>query len=374
MSVLNRASEAPVPLPLPRLVSNQAQALSLIASHGADIAVFLPALEHVDAASGHWRIGFNYGVTQALRQSASFCAELEWAGASVRLHLPPNALSAWIGARLPELSSAPMPSVLQAAALETLLMEAVNALAVVASAGPPSVRPEIGSNSLPHAWTLVIKARDSERVVLAVLEMDELGMMLLAGVLGQMPVGINSDVIAESMPLTLRAEIGTAGLLASDLRTLSSGDVILFDENLVGPQGELWLCLLTGQGVRVRAEQSSYLVTQGWTTLMTENTTPAADTPEVQTLDVEAEPLDVEAELLNIDAVPVRLTFDLGDRNMTLAEVRTLQPGVIFDLQRPLVDGPVMIRANGALIGSGTLVEIDGTIGVCVAKLGKSRT
>lgn len=76
-------------------------------------------------------------------------------------------------------------------------------------------------------------------------------------------------------------------------------------------------------------------------------------------------------EPLDVDAIPVRLTFDLGERTLTLAELRRLQPGETFDLQRPLADGPVMIRANGALVGTGTLVELDGRVGVTIGTLGK---
>lgn len=356
MHALNVASAPSATLP--RLTVNQAQALSLIALHGEDIAVTLPPLEGDDALTGSWRIRLTYGAPQALGQAASLRTDLDWAGAAVRLHLPPAALSAWIDTRLPDLSSAQLPPALQAAALETLLAEAVNALAAVSSGGPPRVKPESGSVPLAHVWTLAIRAQVSGHTVLAMLEMDELGLMLLAGLLSKVPVSANSEVDAESMVLRLRAEIGAAKLPASGLRVLAPGDVILLDEYLVGAQGEFWLSLPTGQGVRVRAEQSSYLVTQSWTTLMTENPTLTEDVS--------------DSEPLNVDAIPVRLTFDLGDRNMTLAEVRSLQPGVIFNLQRPLADGAVMIRVNGALVGSGALVEIDGQVGVCIATLGKS--
>ena len=354
---MNLASAQPAILP--RLTSNQAQALSLIAVHGADFAVTLPPLDGADAPAESWRLGLTYGAPDALRQAASFRTDLEWAGVAMRLHLPPNAVAAWINGRMPELASAELPATLQAAALETLLAEAIAALSAISSGGPPRIVSEMGAASLPHAWTLAARAQATGDLVLAVLETDELGLMLLAGLLSKAPASVNPDIDAESMVLRLRAEIGAAVLPALALRALASGDVVLLDEYLIGPQGEFWLGLPAGQGLRVRAEQSSYLVTQGWTTLMTQNPTPTGDVPD-------GEPLDT-------DAIPVRLTFDLGDRSMTLAEVRKLQPGVIFDLQRPLADGAVMIRANGALIGSGALIEVDGQVGVCIATLGRGR-
>jgi len=74
-------------------------------------------------------------------------------------------------------------------------------------------------------------------------------------------------------------------------------------------------------------------------------------------------PAQAEATL-DTDQIPVRLTFDLGEREFTLAQLRSLHPGCTFDLERPIADGPVMVRANGLLLGSGRLVDIDGRIGV----------
>lgn len=342
---------------LPRLTASQAQALTLVAIHGADLRVALPALEGAETAPGAWRLGLTPGAPQALRQAASHRADLEWAGAALRLSLPPDALAAWTDARLPDLGPGDLPEALRAAALETLLAEAVAALSPVSAGGPVRVLAEPRDAALPHAWTLAARAEARGETALAVLESDDLGLMLLAGLLGRVPPDAAGAIDASVLPVRLRAEIGRAGLPAAELRALDAGDVILLDEYLVGPEGELWLGIPQGQGLRVRAEHSSYLVTQGWTSLMTQTVPPEEDAPS-------AEPLDV-------DAVPVRLSFDLGDRAMTLAELRQLQPGAVFDLQRPLTDGPVMIRANGALVGTGELVDVDGRIGVRVGTLGK---
>ncbi|MGB3705731.1 MAG: type III secretion system cytoplasmic ring protein SctQ [Castellaniella sp.] len=342
---------------LPRLTANQAQALTMVAIHGADLRVELPAPDGVDAVPGAWRLSLAPGAPDALRQAASYRADLEWAGAALRLSLPPATLSAWVDARLPDLGAGELPEVLRAAALETLLAEAAAALSPASPGGPVRVLAEPREGVPPHAWTLAARAEARGETGLAVLEADDLGLMLLAGLLSRVPPG-GSDACDEStLPVRLRAEIGCADLPTSDLRALGAGDVVLLDQYLVGPEGELWLGIPQGQGVRVRAEHSSYLVTQGWTSLMTQTVPSAEDTPP-------AEPLD-------IDAVPVRLTFDLGDRVLSLAELRQLQPGALFNLQRPLADGPVMIRANGALIGTGDLVDVDGKIGVRVGTLGQ---
>lgn len=357
MDAMNSANLQPAALP--RLSANQAQGLTLVATHGADLSVTLPALEGADAAPGAWRLGLTAGVPHALRQAASLRADLEWAGAALRLSLPPDALNAWAAARLPELDPGDLPQALRSAALETLLAEAVAALTPLSPGGAIRVAtaPAAGDPLLAHAWTLAARAQGRGETILAVLEADDLGLMLLAGLLGRVPPAGAAALDDAEIPVALRALVGQASLPAAEWLALGSGDVILLDDYRVGPEGDLWLCIPQGQGLRVRAEQSSYLVTQGWTSLMTQNSSPEADVP--------------AAEPLEVDAIPVRLSFDLGDRTLTLAELRQLQPGAVFDLQRPLADGPVMIRANGALVGTGSLVEVDGRIGVRVGTLGK---
>ena len=74
------------------------------------------------------------------------------------------------------------------------------------------------------------------------------------------------------------------------------------------------------------------------------------------------------AQAATLDSEPVRLSIDLGEVSLTLAQLRALQPGQTLDLGHPLA-GAVRIRANGALVGEGDLVEIDGQIGVSVRHL-----
>ncbi|MDZ5686358.1 hypothetical protein U2187_13880, partial [Achromobacter xylosoxidans] len=82
------------PLPLPRLSGNEARARSLIARHGADLAVTLAPLAGSDAEPARWRLGFTPGAPDAVQRSATLLADLEWAGARLRLGLPAGAAPA----------------------------------------------------------------------------------------------------------------------------------------------------------------------------------------------------------------------------------------------------------------------------------------
>jgi type III secretion protein Q len=74
---------------------------------------------------------------------------------------------------------------------------------------------------------------------------------------------------------------------------------------------------------------------------------------------------NLEQDDADFDQIPVRLYFDLGERTITLAELKSIAPGYVFELGRELRRA-VTIRVGGKKIGEGELVEIDGSIGVAV--------
>ena len=83
-----------------------------------------------------------------------------------------------------------------------------------------------------------------------------------------------------------------------------------------------------------------------------------------------ADEVDVNSgdDEFSLDELPVRLSFDLGERGIALGELRTLMPGYTFQLGRD-VRRAVIIRANGRAIGEGEVVDVDGRIGVAILRL-----
>ena len=344
---------------LPRLSGNEARALDLVARHAASLDLTLGQHEGVPAA---WQISLTPGVAPGLLAADAYGAEIEWAGARLHLSLPRTAPTAWLSARHPDLEPAPLSDALAALALESLLADIQASVAGLSPAGPARV--SVAGAELPplaHVWTLSARAQGSGDVIYARLAADGLGLMLLAGLLAQRAAPANGLAL-DALPVRVRAEIGAVTLPAAELGTLHVRDVLLLDHYFVSEQGELWLSAGQGQGLRVRADASTYIVTQGWTPLMTDTPADAAPQPD-------APP---SAAPLAVADIPVKLTFDLGERSLTLAQLQSLQVGATFDLQRPLADGPVMIRANGALVGTGNLVQIDERIGVVIATLGSA--
>ncbi len=75
-----------------------------------------------------------------------------------------------------------------------------------------------------------------------------------------------------------------------------------------------------------------------------------------------------KTELIDMDNLPINLVFEVGEREVSLGELKTLQPGYAFALDTPL-EKPVTIRANGHRIGTGDLLDVNGRIGVRVLEL-----
>ncbi|WP_423959890.1 type III secretion system cytoplasmic ring protein SctQ [Bradyrhizobium sp.] len=69
-----------------------------------------------------------------------------------------------------------------------------------------------------------------------------------------------------------------------------------------------------------------------------------------------------------LDDIPVKLLFELGRVELSLAEVRRLTAGALIPVPR-LLDESVDISANGRRIGRGSLVRVGDNLGVRITRL-----
>jgi type III secretion protein Q len=78
----------------------------------------------------------------------------------------------------------------------------------------------------------------------------------------------------------------------------------------------------------------------------------------------------IEDDATELDDLPVRLAFELGRLELPLAEITTLGVGHVFELGRDTTQ-PVDILANGRRIGCGRIVDIAGSLGVQIVRIGR---
>lgn len=62
--------------------------------------------------------------------------------------------------------------------------------------------------------------------------------------------------------------------------------------------------------------------------------------------------------------IPVQVAFDIGQIELSVGEMSSLQPGYVFALPTHLEGANVTLRANGRVAGRGEVVVVGDTLGV----------
>lgn len=362
----------PVILKLPQLSRNEAQARMTIAQRARE----MPLL----CGGSQWLASLRPVIQPPWPALADdILADIEWAGAQLQLQLPKAAVEQMLSALLEGAALVQLPEEMRAAALSAAMNDLLVSLEQLGR-GTALIRRiahEPVPAALPHAFALQLDALHGTQSVAGMLRTDSLGLLLVAGLASALPPQAGPSAVG-TLPLTLYLDIGYASVSVEELQQLGLGDVLPMERSLVTAERVLWLQAPSAGGLHVHlpatpaesiaieelpdddaasmapaheagAAAPFLTVVQPWTTAM-----PAPENPLVEAAD--------------FDAIPVRLSFDLGEISLTLAELRALQPGQAIRLEHPLASA-VRIRANGALIGEGELVEIDGHLGVSICQL-----
>lgn len=342
--------ETPLPLPLPlvRLTHMQARALQILAQKVHDV----PCLW----GGTPWRLTLRPRLApEALPPGPDdWQIALTWSGLPFQLALPRVAAQTWVSARFPDLDLPALAAPFVAAVFEAACDSLVSLLQEGAH-GP--VRLEaldsnpVEGRSLPCVCS--VELRSGEQVLRAQLSTTPQGLQFMADLAESMPPAHNALRVSE-LPMVLVAAIGMTWLSLDDLGRLKPRDTILFDSCFLGEDGQLWI-IQGDWGLRVMRDGFNLKVTEEF--MEKRWTAPPQELHDMPS-----------AELNSLEHLPVRLVFDLGEVSMTLGEIQAVQVGQPLPLGRPL-SSAVNIRVNGALIGTGELVEIEGELGVTVTSL-----
>ena len=144
--------------------------------------------------------------------------------------------------------------------------------------------------------------------------------------------------------------VGWVDLITHQLDEIESGDVIFLDECWLENQGLILLQIGRSSGIRAKLDGKNIVIEDDLEKIM-------QDIDDFSSTDDSL-----------LDGITIRLTFDLGEREIPLGELRRISAGYVFEMGRD-VRQAVTIRANGRSIGEGELVEIDGLTGVSVLRL-----
>lgn len=165
------------------------------------------------------------------------------------------------------------------------------------------------------------------------------------------------------IPFWATLELGQTQLTGAELKELDCGDIVFLDHYVTGQQ----VIVRINQRIAFQAETSGSQIT---VSQRLQN----MDGHDEETLEQEGhEPEQEEAmaeSAVDMNDLPVNLTFEVGQQEMTAAELQQLQPGYVFDLDRD-IQHPVKVRANGKLIGECQLVQVENRLGARITSLHK---
>lgn len=302
---------------------------------------------YMDFLGAEWEFHLQAG---ASGRSGLLQVEADWGGARIFLRVD----DAWISQIVGNLMQAPFPAQLPEP-LRLIALEAAFASAATALEEATRKRFSILSASVTELPSVdltgfQVMLDDGKFATSLELWVDELGLGFLANAMRAIDVSPISMSDLADLPLPVHFNAGWTDLSLEALISLKKNDVILMDECWLGDEDDIAIRIGNGSCIRGKLNGSSITLTHGLGEIMRDE-----------------ELHDIEDEAL-IDDIKIRVSFDLGERSLTLAELKLLGPGYVFELGRDLRRS-VSIRANGKVIGEGELVDIEGQTGVSVLSI-----
>lgn len=294
-------------------------------------------------------------------------ATVDWGGAKIILRIEPSLVSIALNGVLQTLSAGSLTGEIRSLLIDAAFMELSEIIelrfrkrfrlvSTVEETDENFSMPFQSSNEgKPQGWLFVFSDGVAEYRCEAWF--DDLALGFFADSVRTWPIHFDQLDPWESVPIPLLISVGWTTLALPTLRELRLNDVIVLDEYLIDQhQQQVFIRFGNRFGIRGELLKSSIKVSDFIEEIMDD-------------IDDFNEPLD-EVDQPDqgqsvVEQIPVRLYFDLGERMITLAELKVVAPGYIFELGRELRRA-VTIRVNGRKIGEGELVEIDGNIGVSI--------
>ena len=162
-----------------------------------------------------------------------------------------------------------------------------------------------------------------------------------------------------AQPLRIRFELSEVLLTPMQLNRLAPHDVLLPDRPIDPARPLLRLRPDAHHVLTVRLDADGLTVERGLTRTFMDMT----EDPSGEQIGNHVGDHGADDTPGRIEDIQLRVSFDLGDRLMTVGELAALRPGqmVAADLEPSRL---VAVRANGRLIGRGELVRVDNQVGI----------
>ncbi len=160
-----------------------------------------------------------------------------------------------------------------------------------------------------------------------------------AGLRQEVTINTSLCLTAETLPL-------------NQVRGLEVNDLILLEATSVGNR------------IMVETKFSRHhlvLVEQGWGCEKVEKLNPMSEEAQSTATEIVAQETSAQTPQVDLSNMVVPITLEIGEREMTVAELESWQAGTLIDVELPAVtqDLAITLRAGSKRIAIGNLVEID---------------
>lgn len=367
----------PRTLTLPRIAATEAQALSRLARR----ALELPISRSGAAAQifqGTPRLTLRHlGLgTSPLNPEDAVRSRIEWSGCRLALDVPKSAAEDWMRAVMGGEPAASMPGPWRVYALEQGLRWLVETLSACGKGAARMVESGLAASGpvegTRHQFLLSLDFEDPSTCIQAVLHCDNLGLLMLAGLVPSNAADVLGALSLSGVPVRLHLTLGCTDLRSDQWRQLAPGDVVFilrpfFDGPAVlalrvqVPNGPTWRFMAQHEGLTLTVTSEALAMID------------SADQPDQddgafeQQANTAGHESDEQAPP-PLGSLMIRLSFDVGHKDVSIDELSRFQPGEVLTLERPIGE-IVTLRANGAVVGKGTLVEVDGRVGVLLTDM-----
>lgn len=170
----------------------------------------------------------------------------------------------------------------------------------------------------------------------------------------------------QTLPVAMRIMFDGPRLASADWASLASNDVIVLGRRAQLRASALshrrtWPLAAAAAGWRIDGEARP---TRTLLSPSIKEFRPMTDTDNAADATPDEAGTRQSAEDAAARELPVEISFDIGEVELSVGEVASLQPGYVFQLQTHLEGSNVTVRANGRIAGRGEVVAIGDTLGV----------
>ena len=365
---------APRPLlPLPRLSNEAAQVQNRLAGQSRSLPLPL-------VGGGEWRLQLRHGaVDDDDTASADARVWLQGTASSrefqISLHtFPPLPLlgralgvdpteggESWLHNLPPDAAAALLES-----AGDALLPQLGKAIATAVSIRRASVEAPFSATTELAQFEFVLSDTDSAWSLAGTLDLHPETQAALAGWAARTgePMPSAAAVAAlPTVPTPMRVIVGRTSLPAREFRDLEPADILLPSEDFGFATGR---CKVGVGFFGAQNFRSGFQTTEGRLVI-----TLLEPMPETPPSTASAPRASAPSSLAD---VPVELVFEAGSVQVPFRELQTLQPGYTFTLEGVTLERPILIRANGHVVGEGELVQVGERLGVRIVSFRAAAT